>query len=291
MSYNHSNGFILNEDQITSFLEATLRSVENSSEADIKDLNGIKKLFKKVPFSRRKYVTAMLIKQAVLSGKAGRLSRKEERTERREKPSRYSRSEKKEYAAKESSVENQEEKIEKAPRVTIDASLASTIFIGIGKNRHVFPRDLVNLLVSEAGIERKRIGDIKVLASYSFVTLFSEDCQKVIDKLNGYDYRGRKLSVSFSRQKDGDSFPPLTEGAEEEAENPQEETIPANVTNQTYSSASSIDNSETAKIAAEQTAFAATMKSSSVLEDTQPSFRETTEDGQVRSHFGNGDAY
>ena len=51
------------------------------------------------------------------------------------------------------------------------------------------------------GIDRERIGDIKVLANYSFVQLYTEDCQTVIDKLNGYDYRGRKLAVSFSRQK------------------------------------------------------------------------------------------
>ena len=39
------------------------------------------------------------------------------------------------------------------------------------------------------------------MANYSFVQLYTEDCQKVIDKLNGYDYRGRKLAVSYSRQK------------------------------------------------------------------------------------------
>ena len=50
-------------------------------------------------------------------------------------------------------------------------------------------------------MERDRIGDIKVLANYSFVQLYSNDAQTAIEKLNGYDYRGRKLAVSFSRQK------------------------------------------------------------------------------------------
>ena len=39
------------------------------------------------------------------------------------------------------------------------------------------------------------------MANYSFVQLYTEDCQTVIDKLNGYNYRGRSLAVSFSRQK------------------------------------------------------------------------------------------
>ena len=65
----------------------------------------------------------------------------------------------------------------------------------------MFPRDLVGLLVGGAGLDRDRIGDIRVLANYSFVQLFSEDAEKAISVLNGYDYRGRKLAVSYSRQK------------------------------------------------------------------------------------------
>ena len=96
------------------------------------------------------------------------------------------------------------------PRVQIDESLAATIFISIGRNRRVYPRDLVGLLVSVAGLDRDRIGDIRVLANYSFVQLFKDDTEKAIAALNGYDYRGRKLAVSFSRQRDdmsdGDSY-------------------------------------------------------------------------------------
>ena len=83
--------------------------------------------------------------------------------------------------------------------------MAETIFISIGRNRRVFPRDLVGLLVSVANLDRDRIGDIRVLANYSFVQLFKDDSQKAIDALNGYDYRGRKLVVSFSKQKEDGS--------------------------------------------------------------------------------------
>ena len=60
---------------------------------------------------------------------------------------------------------------------------------------------MVGLLISVAGLERDRIGDIRVLANYSFIQLFSEDSEKVIKALDGYDYRGRKLAVSYSKQK------------------------------------------------------------------------------------------
>ena len=81
---------------------------------------------------------------------------------------------------------------------------ATSIFISIGKNRRVYPRDLVGVLIAIAGIDRDRIGDIKVLANYSFVQLYAADAQVVIDKMNGYDYRGRKLVVSYSRQRTED---------------------------------------------------------------------------------------
>ena len=87
------------------------------------------------------------------------------------------------------------------PRVEIPEADAISIFISIGKNRRVYPRDLVGILIAIAGLDRERIGDIKVLANYSFVQLYKDDAQQAIDKLNGYDYRGRKLAVSYSRQK------------------------------------------------------------------------------------------
>ena len=118
-----------------------------------------------------------------------------------------------------------EEERPRHPRVEIDPDKATSIFVSIGKNRRVFPRDLVGLIVAVGGIDRERIGDIKVLANYSFVQLYTEDCQTVIDKLNGYNYRGRSLAVSFSRQKSE------AEGAAEDdsapAEAVQEEAAPA----------------------------------------------------------------
>jgi hypothetical protein len=104
-------------------------------------------------------------------------------------------------------------------RVQIPAEEAVSIFVSIGKNRRVFPRDLVGLLIAVGGLERDRIGDIKVLANYSFVQLYANDAQTAIDKLNGYDYRGRKLAVSFSRQREeGESadVEDLNESAEDQ---------------------------------------------------------------------------
>ncbi|MBP5752191.1 MAG: hypothetical protein J6W60_04945, partial [Treponema sp.] len=70
MAYNNH---AVNESQIASFLVDALKSVEGSSVAEIEALNEIAKMFKKnVPFSKRKYVSAYLIKQATGGRRFGR---------------------------------------------------------------------------------------------------------------------------------------------------------------------------------------------------------------------------
>ena len=286
MAYNNRDNSSINEEQVAAFLADAVKSVESSSDSDIEVLKKIKKLFKKnVPFSRRSYVAALLIKNATTGFRSNRFNR-ENKTER------YSSKREERYARNETRTTERkpaEEHTERAPRVTIDPSAAGTIFIGVGRSRGVFPRDLVGLLVSVAGFDRSRLGEIRVLSNYSFIQLFAEDCDKAIAALNGYDYRGRKLSVSYSRKKE--------EGEENQAamENVQEEVIPANISNEGHADTSV--NAEEAKIAAEQTAFAASMDNAPVEEAPastpsatpaeEKTYFETTDDGQVRSHFVN----
>ena len=286
MAYNNRENSSINEEQVAAFLADAVKSVESSSDSDIEVLKKIKKLFKKnVPFSRRRYVAALLSKNATTGFRSNRFNR-ENKTER------YSSKREERYARNETRTTERkpaEEHTERAPRVTIDPSAAGTIFIGVGRSRGVFPRDLVGLLVSVAGFDRSRIGEIRVLSNYSFIQLFAEDCDKAIAALNGYDYRGRKLSVSYSRKKE--------EGEENQAavENVQEEVIPANISNEGHADTSV--NAEEAKIAAEQTAFAASMDNAPVEEAPastpsatpaeEKTYFETTDDGQVRSHFVN----
>ena len=286
MAYNNRDNSSINEEQVAAFLADAVKSVESSSDSDIEVLKKIKKLFKKnVPFSRRSYVAALLIKNATTGFRSNRFNR-ENKTER------YSSKREERYARNETRTTERkpaEEHTERAPRVTIDPSAAGTIFIGVGRSRGVFPRDLVGLLVSVAGFDRSRIGEIRVLSNYSFIQLFAEDCDKAIAALNGYDYRGRKLSVSYSRKKE--------EGEENQAavENVQEEVIPASISNEGHADTSV--NAEEAKIAAEQTAFAASMDNAPVEEAPastpsatpaeEKTYFETTDDGQVRSHFVN----
>ena len=261
-----------------------VKNVEGSSVAEIESLNEIAKMFKKnVPFSKRKYVSAYLLKLASVGRRFSR-----DRNDRTDRFANRDRNERMERRERSERIERDEHP--HTPRVQIDPSMATTIFIGIGRNRRVFPRDLLGLLVSVAGLDRERVGEIRVFTSYSFVQLYTEDCEKTIAALNGYDYRGRKLSVSYSRKSDEASEDSSSESKSYESESSSlnEETIPSNVTNTAHADTSS--NNEMDRLAAEQSEFAArqTAVSSGTANDEniQPFF-ETTDDGQVKSRFGN----
>ena len=207
MAFNHD--FELNEAQLEEFLKNATERVRTSENVDL--LSDLNKLFKKnVPLTVRKYVIAYLLKEALkhyrpFNNRRDRFERNErnDRNDRnsRQRQDRNFRQERAERASEPAEEAASEEERPRHPRVEIPEDQATSIFISIGKNRRVYPRDLVGILIAIAGIDRERIGDIKVLANYSFVQLYTEDAQTAIDKLNGYDYRGRKLAVSYSRQK------------------------------------------------------------------------------------------
>ena len=77
----------------------------------------------------------------------------------------------------------------------------TTLFVSVGKNRRVYPRDLIQLFVGTGKIKREDIGEIKVLDSYSFITVKETIASMAIDNLDGINYRGRNLVVNFAKKK------------------------------------------------------------------------------------------
>jgi len=77
-----------------------------------------------------------------------------------------------------------------------------TLFVSIGKNRRVFPRDLSRLFSGTLDIRSSSIGNIKVLDNYSFIDVPEPLAEKAISMLDGKDFRGRKITVNHARKKD-----------------------------------------------------------------------------------------
>lgn len=248
----------LDMDQVAAYLQDAVNRVKTEEDPDV--LNELKKVFKKnVPFTLRGYVAAYLLKNTHIPFK---FSPKAARNDRADFNRRDNRSEKTERAEKPAfNSEKSAEVRERAPRPQLDASVSTTIFIGVGKNRRVFPKDLVGLICSVCSLDRERIGEIRVLANYSFVQLLNEDAEKVINTLNGYEYRGRKLSVSFSRAKDEG------ETADSQASF-EDDRIPDNVENVSAKVEDSFAK-ENADTMAQQAAFAAQQAATQEMTDEE----------------------
>lgn len=89
----------------------------------------------------------------------------------------------------------------------------TTLFMSIGKNRRVYPRDLVQLLFAAGQVSKADIGDIKILDNYSFVEVEESVASEVIGRLDGLQYRGRHLTVNFAKKRSDEA--PADAGAEE----------------------------------------------------------------------------
>ncbi len=76
-----------------------------------------------------------------------------------------------------------------------------TLFVSVGKNRRVYPKDFVALFAELDGVEGDDIGQIKILDNYSFIEVEETVADKIIAAYDGYDFRGRKLTVNYARNK------------------------------------------------------------------------------------------
>ncbi len=147
-------------------------------EADPEVLNAGRSLFRKqVPFFMRAYVAAYLLMEAD----------KAPQGKRRPGPARS------EAAPREDRTE--------VLRQVIPDDEAQRIFVSVGRNRRVFPRELLGLIMTETAVPKEDIGVIRVLDNYSFIQVRTGAAQTVIDALDGKQFRGRTLAVNFARAR------------------------------------------------------------------------------------------
>jgi hypothetical protein len=75
------------------------------------------------------------------------------------------------------------------------------LFISVGRNRRVFPRELLGLINTKTAITREDIGAIRILDNYSFVQVRDTAADTIIEALNGKPFRGRTLTVNYARSR------------------------------------------------------------------------------------------
>jgi len=76
------------------------------------------------------------------------------------------------------------------------------LFISIGKNRRLYPREVIALISSRTSAGAQDIGVIRILDNYSFVQVRDAKADEIIGALNGIRFRGRTLAVNFAKPKE-----------------------------------------------------------------------------------------
>ncbi|MDR1840229.1 MAG: DbpA RNA binding domain-containing protein [Treponema sp.] len=98
-----------------------------------------------------------------------------------------------------------EEKPSSPVEVVLPEEESKKLFISIGKNRRLFPRDIITLIMSKTSAAREDVGVIKILDNYSFVQVRDTRTEEIIKALNGLKFRGRSLTVNYAKPKNSEN--------------------------------------------------------------------------------------
>jgi RNA recognition motif-containing protein len=82
---------------------------------------------------------------------------------------------------------------------------SKNLFFSIGKNRHLFPREVIMFICSKTSVPREDIGSIRILDNYSFVQVRDTRADEIIEALNGLKFRGRTLTVNYAKPKNAET--------------------------------------------------------------------------------------
>jgi hypothetical protein len=202
----------LQPEALDAFLDGILAELDEP--ADPVALNEIRAAFRKrVPFSKRSYAAAALILRAAgLSRGPGRPAvkepfapaAKEQRNGKGRRPEARA-------AAKNPGAKGAPEapdagrQAQPQPPRPRFVGEGATLFFSMGKRQRFYPRILIDLLLDVAGLPSESIGDVRAFDNYSFADIEPDKAPKVIETLDGYEFKGRKLSVGPAKKRDEQS--------------------------------------------------------------------------------------
>jgi hypothetical protein len=93
-----------------------------------------------------------------------------------------------------------------AQRHALSEKDSTRLFFSVGRSRRVFPREILGIISTKTATPREDIGSIRILDNYSFVQVRSSAAEKIIEALNGMNFRGRTLTVNYAKSgKDEDA--------------------------------------------------------------------------------------
>jgi hypothetical protein len=180
-------GSQINKEKTKRRLKEILKKIQ--SEVDPHLLNAYRSLLRKeVSFFRRSYVAAYFL---MLQGRGDQGGRSPKAAKSGAGPSSPIR----------------ENTSAEAARYPLPDAESTRLFISIGRNRRVFPREILGLINAKTSVSKDDIGAIRILDNYSFIQVRDTVADNIIEALNGKSFRGRTLSVNYARNRKEDDAP------------------------------------------------------------------------------------
>ena len=176
------------EERLNAKVDEILSSISALSNQDAEEVEKLKAIIKKkVPFFKRAAFTALLLK-LVCERRYPSAAREDRKKASNPRP------------VKKENTERPAAEKEEAKAERVLPADAKTLYLNIGKMKHLYGKDLSKLLQSELEITRDDIYSLRVHDKYSFITMNEENCNKAIEKLNGKEINGRIAQLSFSNK-------------------------------------------------------------------------------------------
>ncbi|MCL2138316.1 MAG: DbpA RNA binding domain-containing protein [Treponema sp.] len=98
--------------------------------------------------------------------------------------------------------ENQNSTLDKS-RYPLADEESVLLFFNVGRSRRVLPREILGIINTKTAIPKKDIGAIRIFDNYSFVQVRNTVADKIISALNGAIFRGKPLSVDYTKTRKG----------------------------------------------------------------------------------------
>ena len=79
---------------------------------------------------------------------------------------------------------------------------STALYVNVGKASRSSARELGEFIIATAELDSADITGIAYKQNYSFVYVAKEKAEAVIEKVNGKSYKGRRIKVNYSKDKD-----------------------------------------------------------------------------------------
>lgn len=75
----------------------------------------------------------------------------------------------------------------------------ANLYFGLGKAAGITPRDLAGVLINEGGLDRDRVGVIKIKQNFSLVAVPADELKGLVKRLKSTQVKGRKTKIRPER--------------------------------------------------------------------------------------------